>query len=178
MPSRMNRAEKILIVVLLCLAAVPGVRAQAASDLDNYKWRVEGNWWFSQPSGYFGANGSNAYFDVNKDFGFGSYSTFAGKIDWHYGHKHHFLLSITPNYESKSATATRVIMFEGQTFDVGAQVAAKVDALNISPGYQYDIIRRDHGFLGLEVDFNLIRTYAALGLAGSVNGQGGSVFGS
>jgi len=178
MPFTMNHSRKILVVALMCLAAVPGIRAQVANDLDNYKWRVEGNWWFSHPSGYFGANGSNTYFNVNKDFGFGSYSTFAGKVDWHYGHKHHFLLSITPNYESKSATATRVIMFEGQTFDVGAQVAAKVDALNISPGYQYDIIRRDHGFVGLEVDFNLIRTYASLALAGSVNGAGGSVSGS
>jgi hypothetical protein len=175
----MNRSKNILVVVLLCLAAVPRIRAQAANDLDNYKWRVEGNWWFAHPSGYFGVNKpNNSYFDVNKDFGFGSYSTFSGQIDWHFAHKHHFLLSVTPNYESKSATATRVIMFESQTFDVGAHVAASVDALNIAPGYQYDIIRRDHGFVGLEADFNLIRTKASLALAGSVNEAGGSVSGS
>ena len=179
MPSKIKRSTKILIIILMSLTALPLVRAQDQSDLDNYKWRVEGNWWFSHPSGYFGVNKpNNSYFDVNKDFGFGSYSTFAGKIDWHYGHKHHFLLRITPNYESKSATATRVIMFEGQTFDVGARVAASVDALNIAPGYEYDIVRRDHGFLGLEVDFNLIRTYASLGLGASVSGVGGSVSGS
>jgi hypothetical protein len=178
MPPTMNCLKKFLII-LLSLTSLPLLRAQDQSDLDNYKWRVEGNWWFSHPSGYFGVNKpNNSYFDINKDFGFGSYSTFSGRIDWHYAHKHHFVLSITPNYESKSATATRVITFQGQTFDVGAQVAAKVDALNIAPGYEYDIIRRDHGFLGLEVDFNLIRTYASLGLAGSVNGAGGSVFGS
>jgi hypothetical protein len=170
---------KLIVVFLLCLIALPTMRAQDANDLDNYKWRVEGDWWFSHPSGYFGLNKpGNSYFDVNKDFGFGSYSTFTGKIDWHFGHKHHFLLNITPNYESKTVTATRTITFEDQTFDVGAQVAANVHFLNIAPGYQYDIIRRDHGFFGLEVDFNLARTYASLSLAGSVNGVGGAVSGS
>ncbi len=179
MPTTMNRLRKILIVVLLCLAAVPRIRAQAAEDLDNYKWRVDGNWWFSQPSGYFGVNKpGNSYFNINKDFGFGSHSTFAGTIDWHFGHKHHFLLNVTPNYNSKTATINRVIDFEGQTFDVGARVSASINSLDIAPGYEYDIIRRDHGFVGLEVDFNLIRTNASLALGGSVNGTGASVSGS
>jgi hypothetical protein len=173
-----KRTRVFLAVAVFIFTCVVFGFAQDAGDLDNYKWRVNGAWWFSHPSGYFGLNATNNYFDVNKDFGFGSYSTFAGKIDWHFAHKHHLLLNITPNYESKNAFVSRTIMFQGQTFDVGTQVSASVDALNIAPGYQYDILRRDHGFLGLEVDFNLIRTKASLGLAGSVNGVGGSVSGS
>jgi hypothetical protein len=174
-----RRFSRALITACLLLVALPLVRAQDANDLDNYKWRVDGNWWFSHPSGYFGANQpGSSYFNVNKDFGFGSNSTFSGKLDWHFGHKHHFLLDVTPNYNSKTATASRTIMFGGETFDVGAQVSASVNTLSIAPGYQYDIIRRDHGFLGLEVDFNLIRTYASLALAGNVGGAGGYVSGS
>ena len=173
-----NSSRKLLVAFLLCFALLPLVRAQDSGDLDNYKWRVDGDWWYSHPSGYFGVNKSNNYFDVNKDFGFGSYSTFTGKLDWHFAHKHHFLLIGTPNYNSKTATANREIDFQGQTFDVGAQVKAELDAINVAPGYQYDIIRRDHGFLGLEVDLNFIKTTAKLSLAGNVNGTGGSVSGS
>jgi hypothetical protein len=178
MPPPAERFRSVLITALLLLGVLPAVRAQDASDLDNYKWRVEGNWWYSHPSGYFGVNASNNYFDINRDFGFGSYSTFAGKVDWHVGRKHHLLLNVTPSYESKSITTSRVIMFGDQTFEVGAQVSADLKFINIAPGYQYDIIRRDHGFLGLEVDLNLIHTNASLALVGSVNGTGGSASGS
>ncbi len=173
-----KRTRVFLAVAVFIFACMASGFAQDSNDLDNYKWRVEGNWWFSHPSGYFGLKATNNYFDVNKDFGFGSNSTFTGKIDWHFAHKHHLLLNVTPNYESKNAFASRTIMFQGQTFDLGAQVSASVDTLNIAPGYQYDILRRDHGFLGLEVDFNLVRTKASLALAGSVNGVGGSASGS
>ena len=151
-----KRTRVFLAVAVFIFACVASGFAQDAGDLDNYKWRVNGAWWFSHPSGHFGLNATNNYFDVNKDFGFGSYSTFTGKIDWHFAHKHHLLLNVTPNYESKNAFANRTIMFQGQTFDLGTQVSASVDTLNLAPGYQYDILRRDHGFLGLEVDFNLI----------------------
>ena len=100
-----NRSRTILIAVLFCfsLAALPPVRAQDANDLDNYKWRVDGDWWYSYPSGYFGENQTNNYFNINRDFGFGSYSTFTGKLDWHFAHKHHFLPQ--SSYRSKPVCA-------------------------------------------------------------------------
>ncbi|MGC1449889.1 MAG: hypothetical protein WA830_07625 [Candidatus Sulfotelmatobacter sp.] len=171
-------SKKILIAVLFCLAVLPLVRAQDANDLDNYKWRVDGDWWYSDPSGYFGDNKTNNYFDINKDFGFGSYSTFTGKLDWHFAHKHHFLLAGTPNSTSKTSTLSRTIMFAGQTFDVGAAVTASLDGINIAPGYQYDIIRRDHGYLGLEIDLNFIQTTGKLSLAGNAGSVAGSATGS
>lgn len=170
----MSRTRIFSAVAVFIFAFLASGFAHDGGDLDNYKWRVDGDWWFSHPSGYFGLKATNNYFNVNKDFGFGSHSTFTGRIDWHFAHKHHFLLNVTPNYHSKNAIASRTIMFQGQTFDVGAQVSANVDTLNIAPGYQYDILRREHGFLGLEVDFDLIRTKASLRLAGSANGVGGS----
>jgi len=174
-----KRTRVFLAVAVFLVACVASGYTQDAGDLDNYKWRVDGDWWFSHPSGYFGVNKPNSdYININKDFGFGSYSTFAGKVDWHFGRKHHLLLNLTPSYESKTITASRVIMFGGRTFDVGAQVTANLNVLNIDPGYQYDIIRRDHWLLGLELDFNLAHTTASLALAGSVNGAGGSVSGS
>jgi hypothetical protein len=169
-----KRIKALMRITIFLLAAVALCGVSEGQDLDNYKWRVQGNWLFAHPSGSFGLRGSNSYLDVNKDFGFSDYSTFAGTVDWHFGHKHHFLLSVTPNYNSKTATLNRTLEFDGQTYDVGAQVTASVNDLNVAPGYQYDIIRRDHGFVGLEVDINLIRTEGTLKLAGNVNGQGAS----
>ncbi len=171
-------SRKFIVAVILCLATLPLVCAQDSGDLDNYKWRVDADWWYSHPSGYFGVNKTNNYFDVNKDFGFGSYSTFTGKLDWHFAHKHHFLLTGTPNYNSKTTIITREIMFAGQTFNVGAQVAVDLNSINIAPGYQYDIIRRDHGYLALEADINFISTTGKLSLAGNVGNLSGSTSGS
>ena len=96
-------------------------------------------WRFSHPSGYFGLNApNNSYIDINKDFGFGDYSTLAGKIDWHFGRKHPFLLNITPSYSSKTVIASRDITFGDKTFEAAAQLAVDIDSLNIASGYQYD----------------------------------------
>jgi len=173
-----NRSRHILLIALVCLAALPLVQAQDAGDLDNQKWRVEGNWWFTHPSGYFGVNGSNNYVNFNRDFGFGNTSTFSGRIDYRFRHKHHLLFNVTPIYESRSATLNRTIMFEGETFEVGAQASASLRTLNFAPGYEYDIIRRDHGFLGLELDVNLVDQRASLSAAAFAGGSGVAVSGS
>ena len=165
------------LLVLLFAAATTGY-AQDSKDLDNYRWRLNAEWWFSQPSGSFGARDSNNHFDIHRDFGFGDYSTFAGMIDYRFRRKHHLLLNITPNYTSKTASLGRVIDFQGQEFAVGANVDARLSTLNIAPGYQYDVFRRNRGFLGIEVDVNLIDTKATLELGASVNGQSGSASGS
>jgi hypothetical protein len=164
--------RKILFIALLFLAALPLVRAQEIEDLDNYKFRLEGDWWFNHPSGYLGLKGSNNYVNVNQDFGFGSYSTGTGKVDWRFGHRHHLLFSVTPVNQSRTATLNRTIMFQGQTYNIGAQVSASLRVWNFAPGYQYDIIRRNHGFLGLEVDINLVDTRTALKAMG--NGGAGT----
>ena len=170
-----KRTRVFMAVAVFIVACVASGYAQDAGDLDNYKWRVDGAWWFSHPSGYFGLNRpDNSYIDVNKDFGFGDYSTFTGGIDWHFGRKHHLLLSITPSYDSRTVTTSRDITFGDRTFQAGAQVTADVNFLDIAPGYQYDIIRRDHGFLGLEVDVNLIHTKASLAIAGNIGNVTGS----
>jgi len=166
-----KRATVVFVTLLMCLIAsvVPGYGQDA--DRDAYKWRIEGNWWYTHPTGFFGLNGSNAnnYFDINKDFHFQSYSTFSGKIDYHWRNKHHFLLGITPVYNSRTVTLGREIMFQGQTFALGATVSANVNSLNISPGYQYDILRTNSGFLGIEADLNLLDTSGTLKTVGSAN---------
>ena len=167
--------ERTAVSLALAIFLIAGLGlgyAQDNKDLDNYRWRVQGDWWFSHPSGFFGANGSNNYFDIDRDFRFANYSTFSGKIDWRFRRKHHFLFTIAPVTSSSTATLNRTIEFQGETFEIGSQVTANLRSLSFSPGYQYDIVRRDHGFLGLEVDFAMLYTEGTLKAAASVNGQG------
>jgi hypothetical protein len=148
------------------------VRAQEKKDdIDAYKWRVTGSWWYSHPTGSFQASTApgEVPIDINKDFKFGDYSTFSGSLDWHFKRKHHFTLEINPIYSTKTATLTRDITFRDVTYQVGASVTADLNSLSIMPGYQYDIIRRRHGYLGIVAAFNLLDTSASLDGEGSVN---------
>jgi len=67
------------------------------------------------------------------------------------------------------ATLRRTIVFQGQTFNVGAVTKADLNAPLIAPGYQYDIIRRRRGNLGLAVQFDLFNSSASLFAAAQVN---------
>lgn len=167
-----KRMKGFFAIAVFLVAVSAFACGQDGKDLDNYKWRVEGDWWLSHPSGFFGTNGSNNYVNVNRDLGFNSYSTFSGKIDWRFRRKHHLLFSVAPVVVERTRTIDRTIEFQGQTFALGTDVNARIKSLNFSPGYQYDILRRNHGYLGLEVDINLLDTEATLKAAATANGQG------
>ncbi len=173
------------LLLLVCLVSAARGNAQASDeDLDAYKIWISGYWWYSQPSGSFNANGSNGVrsFNLQQDFGFGNYSTFTGYVDWRFKRRSHLTFNASPVDLTKSATLTRTITYQGDTFNVGAQVSANLHAFSFTPGYQYDITRRDHGFLGVAAQMNLIDTRASLTGTASVNGQfatrtaSGSVF--
>jgi hypothetical protein len=164
-----SRLIKSLIVLLSFCFALPVLRAQAKEDLDDYKWRVTGMWWFSHPTGSLRASGDKVSVDLGEDFDFSNYSTFTGNVDWHFKRKHHFTFAASPVYSTKTATMTRDVTFEGVTYHTGATVTADLNSLTFSPGYQYDIIRRRQGYLGLAVSIHLLDTYAKLVGIGTVN---------
>jgi hypothetical protein len=66
----------------------------------------------------------------------------------------------------------RTIDFQGQTFEVGLTTTAKLSNWAYAPGYQYDIIRRDRGHLGIAVQLDLFNTTAKLSAAAQVTGDG------
>jgi hypothetical protein len=173
---------KSLIVVLSLFFALPPLCAQEKNDVDPYKWRVDAMWWFSHPTGSFHASTNQVSWDLSKDFGFGSYSTFSGVADWHFKRKHHFILTISPLNSTKSASISRDITFQGVTYQAGATVSAQLDSLAISPGYQYDIFRKKQGYLALVVALNMLDTTGKLTGTGTLNGvsatrtASGSVF--
>ena len=168
-PAR-GRFSKVLIFTALSLfVALPATQAQEKGDLDAFKWRVDGNWWYSHPSGSFRASADKVEFDIDKDFNFGSYSTFSGGVDWHFKRKHHFTFDASPVNSTKTAILSRDITFRGVTYHLGATVTAEINSLAFAPGYQWDFIRRRQGYLALATSFNLLNTEAKLTGVGTVD---------
>ena len=159
------------IVGLLWLATSSQARAGDGKDLDAYKWRITGVWWFSSPTGSFTGKANSGTFDLGRDFGFSRYSTFTGSADWKFRRKHHLLFSISPVTNSRRATLSRTIEFQGITYDVGTSVAADIKALAFAPGYQYDVVRRNRISFSIATQLYLLNTSADLTGTAAVNSQ-------
>jgi hypothetical protein len=158
--------------LLLALFLAPAVlRAQQSEEFDQYKVRIDAFWFYSNPSGTIHGTGVNdIQVNFNKDLGFDTYPTFAGKVDWKLSHKNHLYVAISPFWTSRQATLTRTITFEGKTYEAGSVSHSDLHAFLVAPGYQYDIIRRKRGHLALGVQMNLFNTSAKITATGTVNG--------
>ena len=157
-----------LVILLAILIIAPFLQAQK-EDFDQYKIRISGSWFYSQPSVSIEAAGHNGSVDFNRDFGFNTYSTFAGKVDWKFTRKNHIFVMASPFNQSREVVLQRTIDFRGQTYPVGLAAKGELQAILIAPGYQYDIIRRKRGHVGLAVQFDLFNTSGTLSAAAQVN---------
>jgi hypothetical protein len=122
--------------------------------------------------GHIRAQGDSVPVDFHTDLNFGSYSTFAGKVDWKFTHKNHFYVVIIPLWTSKTATLSRDIVWNGNPIHTGAVIQSYLHAFEVAPGYQYDIIRRKRGHLGLAVQIDLFNSTAKISAAAQVTGDG------
>jgi hypothetical protein len=148
------------------------LRAQQHEDFDEYKVRIDTFWFYSNPSGSIQGMGDTAPIDLVKDLNFNSYSTFSGKVDWKFTRKNHLYVAVSPFRTSSQSVLTRSIDFQGQTFEVGLITQSDLDSFLVAPGYQYDIIRRKRGHLGVGVQFDLIDSTAKISAAAQVvNGE-------
>lgn len=148
--------------ILAFLAASIPLHAQDDDEYDSYKLRIDGFWFYSNPSGNFQASGPSTPIDINATFGFNSYSTFAGLIDWHFTHKNHLLFAVSPFEQQRTVVLNRTITFQGKTYSVGTTASADLKANLYAPGYEYDIIRRKRGHLGVSVQVDLFDAHASV----------------
>jgi hypothetical protein len=110
--------------------------------------------------------------DFEKDLHFQAYSTFFGKLDWKFTHKNHLYVFGTRLTSSQETVLTRTITFDGQTFVAGLTVQSTLDSPAYGIGYQYDIIRRRRGHIGLGVQVNVYDTSASIRAAGQITADG------
>jgi hypothetical protein len=158
---------------LLCVVAIaPTVLAQSNDEFDSYKVRLEGFWAYSNPSGSLQGSADSGTVDLQKDLGFNSYSTFVGKLDWKFTHKNHLYVLGIPFNSSRETVLTRTIVFQGKTFEAGLTTQSSLSSPMYGFGYQYDIIRRRRGHLGLGVQINLFDSHASIKAAAQVTSDG------
>ena len=168
-------AVPIFSLCVVCLvAAVPSLRAQSDDEFDSYKLKLEGFWVYASPSGSLQSSVQTATgpIDLQKDLGFNNYSTFMGKLDWKFTHKNHLYIAGEAFKSSRQTALTRTITFQGQTFEAGLTTQSNLDAPMYVVGYQYDIIRRKRGHLGLGVQFDLFNAAASIRAAAQVTADG------
>jgi hypothetical protein len=162
----------LVILLIFALTPLPLHAGQSGEAFDSYKIRVQGYWFYTNPSGHFQSSNSLDSIDLRKDIGFHSHSTFYGKLDWKFTHKNHLYVVGSSYDQSGQSVLQRTINFEGQTFHVGLTAHSHLSAPVIAPGYQYDITRRQRGHLGLALQVNLINTSANITTAAQVTGDG------
>ncbi len=169
-----SRLVRLLLglAVVVSFSAVFAGRAAAQEEFDEYKLRLSTFWFYSSPTGTIQGHADQVPVDFQQDLGFNSYSTFSGLLDWKFTHKNHFYIAATPFFTDKTTTLTRTITFQGQTFEVGAVVHSQLHAWFAAPGYQYDIIRRKRGHLGIAAQVDLFNTTAKISGTGQVSGGG------
>lgn len=168
------RAAGLAIVALFSLFVLGPVlhAADNSDELDSYKLRVDGFWFYSNPSGNFQGTGSGDVIDIDRDLGFNSYSTVSAFLDWKFTHKNHLTFSVSPFQQSRTAILDRTVTYQGQTYNVGASVNANLKANLYAPGYEYDIIRRRRGHIGVGVQIDLFDARASLSAKAQITGGG------
>jgi hypothetical protein len=140
----------------------------SAQDFDSYKIRLDGFWAYSTPSGSVQGSADAGSIDLQKDLGFNNHSTFFGKIDWKFTRNNHLYFVGSPFSTSRQTVLDRTITFQGQTFVVGLTTRSKLSSNLYAPGYQYDILRRRRGHLGIAVQMDLFDAAAKISAAAQV----------
>lgn len=163
--------ELKLAFALLCIfVIVQKAAAQESNEFDSYKFKLDGFWAYSSPSGVFRGANDPTNIDLQGDLHFNSYSTFAGKLDWKFTHKNHFYVEGIAFNSSRQVVLNRTIVFRGQTFQAGATVQGSLSSPLYVFGYQYDVIRKKRGHLGIGVQADVFDTRAAISAAAQVVG--------
>jgi len=103
---------------------------------------------------------------------FNTYSTALGKLDWKFTRKNHLYVMGIPFKSSRQAVLTRTITFQGKTFEAGLVAQSNLDSPMYAIGYQYDIIRRRRGHLGIGPRIQLFDSHASISAAAQVTGNG------
>jgi hypothetical protein len=160
------------LVVLTVIAVVPKLSAQSTTEFDSYRIRFEGDWVYSTPSGSLEGSSDLHSIDLEKDLHFNTYSTFFGKLDWKFTHKNHIFVFGSRLNSTQQTVLTRTITFQGQTFVAGLTTKSSLDSPAYGFGYQYDIIRRKRGHLGLGVQINVFDSTASISAAAQITGDG------
>ena len=172
-----KRRTELLFVRVLCLllfgviGAVPHLQAQQpkeGEEFDAYRVRIETLWFDARPSGTFRGTVGGGSFNLQRDTHFNSYTSFTGVVDWRFTRKNHFLFGFIPFDRTKEFVVNRPITFQGQTYNVGLIASGRLKTNTYAFAYQYDILRRRRGNLGIRAQIDLFNIQGTLSSAAQI----------
>jgi hypothetical protein len=158
--SPMRGAVAILLFGMFAGASLFG--QEKDSDPEAYKLRVDGQFWYANPTATVSGSSAQVPISFDKTFGFTDYSTFNGDVDWHFKRKHHLFLAVSPNQTTRTAILQQNITFRDKTFLAGSSATGELRNYAFAPGYRYDIIHRPSGHLGILVQIDLLDIKASI----------------
>jgi hypothetical protein len=150
-------------VVLLGVFGAPGLFGQDKDyDPEAYKLRLDGQFWYANPTATISGSSAQAPISFDKTFGFTDYSTFTADVDWHFTKRQHLYLAISPNQTSRTTILQQTITFRDKTFLAGSSTTGELRNYAFAPGYRFDFIHRSSGHLGLLLQINLMDIKATI----------------
>jgi hypothetical protein len=152
----------VAIVLLGVFAGVSLFGQEKDSDPEAYKLRIDGQFWYANPTATISGSSAQVPISFDKTFGFTDYSTFNANVDWHFKRKHHLFLAVSPNQITRTHVLQQTITFKDKTFLAGSSATGQLRNYAFAPGYRYDIIHRPSGHLGILFQINLLDIKASI----------------
>ena len=136
--------KRTVFVVLLTSFSV-----FAQEDPEKSKLEITTAWWPVNTSGTIRANGTPI--DLKSDLGVSQdQSTFTGKLVGRFSRRNKIVVEGTPYHLDGSNNLARTITYQGRDYFVNDHVTSTADMTYFYGGYQFDLLSRPAGHLGLE----------------------------
>jgi hypothetical protein len=165
-PARKQRRSLLggaAVLALLGVFAATGLFGQDKdSDPEGYKLRIDGQFWYADPTATVSGSSAQVPISFDKTFGFTDYSTFVADVDWHFTKRQHLYVAISPNQTTRTAVLQQNITFKDQTFLAGSSATGELKNYAFAPGYRFDIIHRPSGHFGILVQIDLLDINASI----------------
>ncbi len=121
----------------------------AQEDAEKSKLEITTSWWSVNSSGTIRANGTPI--DLKSDLGVSQgQPTFTGKLVGKVSRRNKIVVEGTPFHLDGSNNLTRTITYQGRDYFVNDHVTSTADMTYFYGGYQFDLVSRASGHLGLE----------------------------
>jgi len=134
-------------IVFVLLLASFSVFAQ--EDPEKSKLEITTSWWGVNSSGTIRANGTPI--DLKSDLGVHQgQATFTGKLVGRFSRRNKIVVEGTPFHLDGSNNLNRTITYQGRDYLVNDHVTSTADMTYFYGGYQFDLLSRPSGHLGLE----------------------------
>lgn len=164
--------KNIFVSIVLLAGTAGSALAQNQRDVNV---EFEGVYWFSDLRANARVSGEvlpGSDFNLERDLSLGEENFPSGRFTWYTGPKSRLFLDYSETSFQGSAVLDRQIVFEGQTFDVGAAVATDLKLRYAKLGWIWQFITSGDGVFNLGTLVEASGVSADLSLSGLVTGIG------